>query len=139
MLHRWLCWPLALMVCVVSAAVSPAAAKTDWQVLQSLRLEEPPIDVLADTNRRQLYVLTNTGKIWIYTSSGQLKGHIEVGKDVTGIKPGPREDLLYLLSPASKSVRMISIDVIEAIPIADAPFKGPADAAVAVVVFSDFQ
>ena len=121
----WLCWPLGLVMCVALGAAVPAAAKTDWQVLQSLSLEEPPIDVFADANSRQLYVLTNTGRIWIYASNGQLKGHIEVGEDVTGIKPGPREDLLYLLSPKTKSVRMISIDIIEEIPITGAPFKGP--------------
>jgi hypothetical protein len=136
---RGLIRPLGLMMCIVLGLSVPAVAKTDWQVLQSIRLEEPPIDVFADARRRQVYVLTKKGKIWIYTANGQLKGHIEVGKDVTGIKPGPREDLLYLLSPKSKNLRMINIEIVEEIPIAGAPYKGQANAAVTVVVFSDFQ
>lgn len=120
-------------------AVLPAWAKTDWQVYQTLQLEETPIDMLADAKSRRMYILTDKGWLLIYTMDGRLRDRIEVGADVEQIKPGPKEGILYLLSSKAKTVRLVSINLIEEINIKGAPSKGPSDAAVAVVVFSDFQ
>lgn len=129
------CALLALML----FAVLPAWAKTDWQVYETLQLEETPIDMLADTKSRLMYILTDKGWLLIYTIDGRPRDRIEVGVDVEQIKSGPREGLLYLLSSKAKTVRLVSINLIEEINIKGAPSKGPSDAAVAVVVFSDFQ
>lgn len=127
------------LLSIMLLAALPAWAKTDWQVYQTLQLEETPIDMLADAKSRRMYILTDQGWLLIYTLDGRLKDRIEVGADVEQIRSGPQEDILYLLSSKAKTVRMVSINLIEEINIRGAPFKGPSAAAVAVVVFSDFQ
>lgn len=134
-LWRVFCW----VFIVVLAWLQPVSAEVDWHVARTLELDEVPIDMQADAKGRNLYILTDKGQLLIYENNGQFKDRIDVGKDVNGIKAGPRENSLYLLSAKAKAVRMINVDFIENIDIEGAPFKGPANAPVTVVVFSDFQ
>ncbi len=117
----------------------PALAKTDWQVRQKIQLEQAPIDLLVSSNNKWIYVLTSDGQILIYAARGQLKDTINVGPDVDQIKAGPRDDMLFLLSRASKSVQLITIDFTEEITTRGSPAKGPTDAPVTIAVFNDFQ
>lgn len=129
---------LVIMITCFGLAM-PAVAKTDWQVRQNLQLEQAPIDMLVSSNNQWVYILTSDGQILIYATSGGLKDSIHVGSDVDQIKAGPRDDMLFLLSRESKSVKIITIDFTEDIAILGSPVKGPADAPVTVAVFSDFQ
>jgi hypothetical protein len=129
---------LVIMVTCLGLTM-PALAKTEWQVRQKLQLEQAPIDMLVSSNNKWVYILTSDGQILIYATSGGLKDSINVGSDVDQIKSGPREDMLFLLSRESKSVRIITVDFTEDITTRGAPVKGPADAPVTVAVFSDFQ
>jgi len=117
----------------------PALAKTDWQVRQKVQLEQAPTDMLVSSNNKWIYILTSEGQIMIYSSSGQLKDSINVGRDIDQIKSGPRDDMLFLLSRESKSIQIITIDFTEEITTSGSPTKGPSDAPVTVAVFSDFQ
>ena len=117
----------------------PALARTDWQVRQRLQLEQAPIDMLVSSDNKWIYILTSDGSIVIYSTRGQLKDTISVGSDVDQIKAGPREDMLFLLSRANKTVQVITIDFVENISIQGSPVKGPADAPVTVAIFSDFE
>lgn len=138
MIRRWFSVTGVVLV-VLLVVVSGVDAKTEWQVLQNLSLEESPIDLVVSEDKRQVYVLTDGGRLLIYDLNGQLNDRIDVGGEVKQIRPGPREDILYLISPGAKSVRMISITSIQEIDIKGAPFKGPENAPVTVVLFSDFQ
>ena len=117
----------------------PVLAKTDWQVRQKFQLEQAPVDMLVSPDNKWIYILTSDGQIVIYSARGQLKDTINVGPDIDQIKAGPREDMLFLLSRASKTVQAISVDFTEDISTQGSPTKGPADAPVTVAVFSDFQ
>ena len=119
--------------------MTPAIAKTDWQVRQKVQLEQAPIDMLVSSNNKWIYILTSEGKILIYAARGNLKDAIDVGPEVDQIKAGPRDDMLFLLSRKNKSVQVITIDFTEEINTQGSPSKGPADAPVTVAVFSDFQ
>jgi hypothetical protein len=95
--------------------------------------------MLVSSDNKWIYILTSDGQIVIYSTRGQLRDTIRVGPDIDQIKSGPREDMLFLLSRASKSVQIITIDFTEDISTRGSPAKGPADAPVTVAVFSDFQ
>ena len=129
---------LVIMIACFGLTIT-ARAKTDWQVRQRLQLEQAPIDMLVSSNNKWVYILTSDGQILIYATSGGLKDSIRVGSDIDQIKSGPRDDMLFLLSRASKSVQIITIDFTEDITTRGSPLKGPADAPVTVAVFSDFQ
>lgn len=118
-------------------ASSPASV--EWDVAGTLNLKQKPRDAAMSVNGKWIYVLTYEGEILIYSSGGKLEGTISVGKNVEDIQVGPREDVLLLTNGEDKTVQLILLDFIQEINITGSPFKGNADAPVAVVSFNDFQ
>jgi protein-disulfide isomerase len=115
-------------------------AETDWELQRSFDLEKAaPLDVEVSAKGKWVFVLTNKGEILIYTPEGKLRDRILVGKSVDGIEPGPVEDVLLLSSRKKKTLEVITVDLVQDINISGSPFRGPADAPVAVAVFTDFQ
>jgi len=128
---------VTLLLLLTWLTVSPATV--EWDVAGTLNLKEKPRDAAIALNGRYIYVLTYEGEILIYSSNGELEDTISVGKSVEGIEAGPREDVLLLTSGQDKSVQLILLDFIQEINLSGSPFKGNADAPVAVATFNDFQ
>ena len=128
---------MTVVILLVWFGSSPAAV--EWDVTNTLNLKEKARDAAISLNGRWIFVLTYEGEILIYSSNGKLEGTISVGKGVEGIKVGQREDVLLLTSGNAKTVQMITLDFVQEINIAGSPFKGNADAPVAVATFNDFQ
>jgi hypothetical protein len=118
---------------------SPVKGEVEWDVKKTLKLESPPVDLAVSLNGRYVFVLTDQGSILIYSGDGKLEDKISVGRQVDGIKVGPEEDVLLLTSKKNKTVQILLLEFIKDIDVSNSPFKGPADAPVAIVVFSDFQ
>jgi len=128
---------ISLIVLILAAF---GDAQTDWQVRRSFDLQgATPLDVELSARGKWVFVLTDTGEIRVYTSGGTLRDTIQVGEAVDGIEPGPVDDVLLISSKTKKTLEVITVDLMQYINITDAPFKGPADAPVAVVVYTDFQ
>ena len=138
MMRRWFTVIIGMFVALLASACG-VGARTEWQILETLSLEDAPIDLVVVEEERQIYVLTDQGELLIYDGNGRLLDRIDVGREVKQIRPGPREDILFLLSPGARRIRMISLTSIQEIDIRGAPFKGPEDAPVTMVIFSDFQ
>jgi protein-disulfide isomerase len=136
-MHRWFI-PFLALAGWIFILLSPAAA-AEWRTFQTLQPESAPLDVAVSADGKWIYVLAESGVIYVYSPNGTLKDTVSVGPEVDGIEAGLRDDLLYLSSRSGRSVRMIQIDIVHDIPTAGAPFKGVADAPVTVVVFTDFQ
>ena len=117
----------------------PALAEVDWQIQKTLNLQEPPIDMVLSAGGTYLYVLTDDGFVHVYSSSGDLKGQIQVGKDVNSIAAGPSEDTIFVKNTNEKTVQRILVDFIYDFNLKDSPFKGNAEAPVSIAVFSDYQ
>jgi hypothetical protein len=117
-------------------AYSPA--KVEWDVQGTLIIKENIRDVAMSLNGRWIFVLTDKGEVLIYPPDG-IKESITVGDSIDGIKAGPREDILLLTSRKNSTVKVITLDFIQDINVADSPFKGPADAPVVIATFDDFQ
>ena len=90
-------------------------------------------------NGSWIFVLTDQGKILIYSSKGSLDSTIDIGNHVDQIKAGPVDELLIVKSSKNKTVQLLALDFVKTIDISGAPFKGPADAPVVIAVFSEFQ
>lgn len=118
-------------------ASSPATV--EWNVAGTLNLKEKALDAAISLNGKWIFVLTYEGEILIYSLDGKLKDKISVGKSVESIKVGPREDVLVLTSGKAKTVQIIILDFIQEINVSGSPFKGNADAPVAVATFNDFE
>ena len=129
-----------LLVPVILLALCPHSfAVVDWDVKKTLKIEKTPVDVAVSLNGRYVFVLTDQGNILIYSGDGRLEDEITVGNHVDGIKVGPEQDILLLTSRKNKTVEILVLDFVQNIDVSNSPFKGPADAVVAIAVFSDFQ
>ena len=114
-------------------------AEVEWNLHRTFKTQKAPLDVDVSIDGRWVFVLTEQGEILIYSSNGRLKDTINVGDTINQIKAGPREDILFLSSRKDSTVQLITLDFIQNINVSGSPFKGPADAPIAIAVFSDFQ
>ena len=133
--------PLIFVICItlMLASTAPTLAQSEWQVLNTLKLEHKPADMIVSADRSRIYVLTEKGKILIYGANGQFRDAIDVGRNVDQIKAGPSPDTLFLLNGKNATIQRVRVSLIENIDTVHAPYMGLADASVSVVVFSDFQ
>jgi protein-disulfide isomerase len=130
---------VVIMLLAIFCSAPAALAEARWRVDLTLKPDHTPIDLLISPHKEWLHVLDDQGWISIYATNGELKDKIHVGADVRQIKAGPRDNVLFLLSRTTGTIRAISIDFVEKIDIGFSPVKGRPDAPVTVTVFSDFQ
>jgi hypothetical protein len=130
-------WLLPMIFLLTAVAV--AQADVDARVVRTLQLKTAPLDMAVPGNGRYIYVLTSDAKLKIFRENGKLRDTLAVDPGVDRIKPGPREDRLFLINSASNQIQVLNLDFIHEIPVDGSPVKGPADAAVMVTVFTDFQ
>jgi hypothetical protein len=131
---------LFTLAIVLGAAVNSfAAGSVEWNILKTLQLEATPTDVAITPDGRRIFVLTEQGEVVIYSSAGKVEAKIDVGQHVDQIKLGPRGSTIILKSGQNKTVQIVTLDFIQKINTAGAPFKGAEDAAVVIAVFDDFQ
>jgi protein-disulfide isomerase len=131
---------LFAVVVVLGAFGNALASKTlDWNVLKTLQLDATPIDVDITPDGGRIFVLTDKGEIIIHSTRTNEESRIDVGKDVDHIKSGPGGETIVLTSEKNKTIQIVSVEFVQNINTAGAPFKGPENAPVAIVVFDDFQ
>ncbi|MFP4389963.1 MAG: thioredoxin domain-containing protein [Desulfococcaceae bacterium] len=116
-----------------------AAARMDVTLQETLLLESPPKDVAVSADGEWIFVLAGGGTIIVFDSRGKQNDVLSVEGNIDGIEAGPRPDMLFLRSEKEKSVRLLQVEPIRDIDTAGSPFKGPADAPVEIVVFSEFE
>lgn len=117
----------------------PVHAEVEQEMLGTLELDHAPIDVAVSLSGHQIYVLDDQSRVLIFNTSGRLIDQLTVPVGTDQIKVGPREDLLFLGNRKNKTVKVIKLTFSHAIDLSDVPFKGPENAPVEIVVFSDFQ
>ena len=128
-----------LAILIVPGLFTQSLASVEWNIQKTLKLDTQPLDVAVSQNGNTIFVLTESGKILIYSSDGSLKDKIDVGNHVDQIKSGPGEEWLFLSSRKNKTVEILHVDYIQHIDISGSPFKGSENAPVVIAVFSDFQ
>ncbi len=130
---------ILLTIFIVLTNFATGLAEVEWTLHKTFKTQKPPRDVEASVSGKWVFILTEQGEILIYAANGVLRDTIFVGDSIDGIKAGPREDILFLSSRKDSTVQLITLDFIQNINVSGSPFKGPADAPVAIAVFSDFQ
>ena len=128
-----------LAILTISGVFTPSHSLVESNIHKTLKLDTQPIDVAVSKNGNSIFVLTQTGKVLIYSPDGKLKDKIDVGNHIDQIKTGPGEEWLYLSSRKNKTIEILYVDFIQHIDISGSPFKGVANAPVTIAVFSDFQ
>jgi len=128
-----------LLLILLLTAVSTAHAEVDAQVVRTLQLKASPVDLVIPGKGRYIYVLTSDATLQIFKNNGELRDTVAVDPGVDRIQAGPGEDRLYLINSADSKIQELNLAFIQKIPVDGSPTKGSLDAAVAVVVFTDFQ
>jgi DNA-binding beta-propeller fold protein YncE len=129
---------LLMMVIFFAAFYTQVFATVESNVIQTLNLDSPPLDVAISPDGQKLYILTDNAKILIYSPKGKLTDTIEVDKDIDGIRVSRTDDVLFLSSQKSKQVQIVLLDFIQIIDISGSPYKGPENAPVVITAFNDF-
>ena len=127
----------AAMLLVAPAVMG--SETVEWELLNTLKLDAPPLDVAISPDGKTVFVLTHEGNIHIYEVNGRLTGKIEVGENIDQIKLGPKGTHLFATSRQNKTVKVIALDFIKQISTKGSPYKGIEDAPVVIAGFSDFQ
>lgn len=123
----------------VTVAVSAGLADVDSRILTRLTLKESPLDMSTSRDGRWLYLLTAPGDLLIYAADGRYNGKVEVGRGFDQVEAGAREDQVYLLNRKEKRIQVVEVTYTFDIDTSQSPFKGPADAPVVIVEYTDFQ
>ena len=119
---------------------SPAyVADIEWNVLQTLNLKVPPIDIAFSTSRNMILVLTGKGELQVFEPDGRQVANLEVGKEFDRLYHIQGSDVVLLSGQGNKTAKIIELSFIEQINTAGAPFQGTENAPVVIAVFSDFE
>jgi DNA-binding beta-propeller fold protein YncE len=141
-MKRSLCFmPLLLIVFFVFSAgfVGPVSAELEWTFRKEVPLTSAPLDNAVSADGKSLYILS-AGEIVVYSlTRNKTINTIPIESEYDSIAVSPSGNSLILTSSAGKSLKIIDLEFRFNIDISDLPLKGPADAPVTIVVFSDYQ
>ena len=138
----------ALLSAPFSAFAAPAPdnktghdGSIEWRQVQEWKTEEgQPLDVAHSLDGRLVFILNNQKQVLVYSSDGKLFGKVAVDDGVNAIDIEPRGEALYLTNGKTGTFSALAIDFISKdIDIAGAPAKGPDNAPVTIIIFTDFQ
>ena len=131
------CLAAVLVTVLTTASWVFAAVEINHQ--RTLTTDGVPVDMVVSQDGDLTFVLTDNGKVLIYDRIGKLTDTVEIGPHIDQIEIGPSGERLFAASRQNKTVEIITLDFIHQINTQGSPSKGPLEAAVVIVVFSDFQ
>lgn len=135
---------MVLTICFLSAAQSlfsfvDAYGNIEIEAKRQLDLEGKPLDIAASLDGEKLFVLME-GKVLIYSVlQGEILDSIPVAKEFDRLSIPGRENVIALSSSSGKRVEIIRYKTLHKIDVSGLPFRGPENAPVTIVVFSDYQ
>jgi len=128
-----------LFVVLAIGFALPAAAEVEWQLDRSLDLPAAPLDLVISADGQRIFVLLPKGEVRIYNAQDGAMESIQTGLKVDRLAVSPTGETLLLNDSAGKQVKVVALDYVKQVDIANAPIRGPKDAKVVVAVYSDFQ
>ena len=129
---------LIAMLCIVSA-IQPALAEIEWTEKKQLKLEASPVDVVTSPDGKWVIILT-PGQVLVYSvPEDKVIDRMPVDKAFNKITYSSADGAIVISSSTGNLVKIIQMDVVHTFSLAGIPFKGPENAAVTLVVFSDYQ
>lgn len=139
MMGKLICSVLASTALLLFTQYQILAAEIRVSGEKIIRLSSPPADLAVSMNGNWIYALTHEGDLLVYSGEGNLAGSIPLGEPKSRIRVGAKEDVLLLVNPGKKSVRVVTLDFVKEIRSEGCPFKGPQDAPVVITEFTEFQ
>ncbi len=97
------------------------------------------IDTAVSADGQFFYILTDKQELIVRSMNGKSQQSIKVSGNYDIMTTSPKANVVLLTDSAAQVTTVIQIESIHDFNYTSSPFKGPADAAVTVAVFSDFQ
>jgi hypothetical protein len=114
-------------------------AEADFTTLRELDLKNKPLDVTPSADGELLFILA-PGEVLIYSiRAGKITERVPIGMEFDHIAASPRGNLITVTSSTKNTLQILLLDFTYAIDVTGRPFKGPQNAPVVVVVFTDYQ
>ena len=121
------------------AAIRPAHADIEWTEKKQLNLGASPVDLVTSPDGKWVIILT-PGEILAYSiPEDKIVDRIRVDKAFDKITYSAADGAVLISSSTGNMIKIIQMDVVHTFSLAGIPFKGPENAAVTIVVFSDYQ
>lgn len=131
---------LLLIGLAITCGTSLGASGTiEWELEKKLTLEATPLDLTSTADGSKVFVLLEGGKLLICSDRGEILDHLDVAPQSDSIEVAPAGDKLFITSTKNKSLQIVGIETIYDIDVLGSPFKGPVQAPIEIVLFSDFQ
>jgi len=129
---------LVVALCLHSAAL-PAHADIEWTEKKQFNLGASPLDMVTSPDGKWVIILT-PGEILAYSiPEDKVVNRMPVDKAFDKIAYSMADGAILVSSSTGNMVKIIQMDVVHSFALAGHPFKGPENAAVTIVVFSDYQ
>lgn len=113
--------------------------RVEWKMQQSWATSGKALDMVNSLDGRYTYILTDKQQVQVYNNQGQLQGNIPVEEGASNIDIAPQGETLYVVNNAKQTFSSLAVSFVVDVDIAGAPIKGPADAPVTLVLFTDFE
>ncbi|MGA1869314.1 MAG: thioredoxin domain-containing protein [bacterium] len=131
----------SIAVCIVTLPLftGTISAKVAWNILETITLDDTPIDVAVSHDESLAYILL-TKSICVYSlQDKRATDTIPLKGTFSRIILSSDEEKLYLTDKKSKQVSIINITMIYSIETGNSPVIGKPEAPVSIVAFLDYQ
>jgi len=129
---------LIVVICLLFAG-RPSRADIEWTEKKQIKFEVSPIDMVTSPDGKWLIVLSS-GEILVYSMpEGKVISRMPVDKTFDKLTYSATDETIILSSSARKTMEFVQMVEVHKFSLEALPFKGPKNAPVTVVVFSDYQ
>ena len=129
---------LVAVLCLLAAG-RPSHADIEWTEKKQFKLDVSPIDMATSPDGKWVIFLSR-GEILVYSiQEDRVAGRMSVDKAFDKLTYSAADDTVILSSSTAKTLKFMQMEVVHKFSLAGLPFKGPGNAPVTVVVFSDYQ
>ena len=133
---------IGLVFCVVFYFVVTAQlvrAEMDLRIIKHINIQEKPLDVAASADGEFIFVLV-PGEVLVYSIlSDGVTDRIKIDEAFDRLTYSVKNSTLIIGSSVTRALSIIQVERVYNIVLSGLPFKGPADAPVAMAVFEDYQ
>lgn len=121
------------------ALASLGQAAVETETVKTFKATGGALDTTVSGDGKFFYVLSQKGIIEIFPTDGGAKEEIKIEGKADKLAVSENGDTLFLTDSAEGTTRLMSVDYVQTFDLAGSPYKGPENASVALVIFSDFQ
>lgn len=127
------------LVFYVAVTAQLVHAEMDLRIIKHINVKGKPLDVAASADGEHIFVLV-PGEVLVYSiPKDSVTERIKIDEAFDRLTYSAKNSTLILGSSAGRALSIIQVERVYNIVLSGLPFKGPADAPVAIAVFEDYQ